>query len=156
MNIKQMTLEDFFEIKQNLSILCGDRHKEIEYLHHPMLYYEFGKTAYVIRSKDKIIAYLFGILPQTSETAYVHLVAVDPSHRKNGYGSSLYRHFIDFAKSIGFKKVKAIASPQNAISISFHRKIGMKLLGKENQDGVLVVNNYSSQGDELVVFEKKI
>ena len=121
-----------------------------------MLYYEFGKTAYVIRSKDKIIAYLFGLLPQTSETAYVHLIAVDPNHQKNGYGSSLYRHFIDFAKSTGFKKVKAITSPQNVKSISFHRKIEMKLMGNENQDGVPVVNNCFGQGDEPVVFEKQI
>lgn len=156
MNINQMNLEDFFEIKKNLKEFWGDRYSFFEHMHHPMLFYEFGKTAYVIKSKGKIVAYLLGLLPQTSDTAYVHLIAVNSTHQKKKYGQSLYRHFIEFAKSMGFKKVRAITKPTNIKSINFHRKIGMKLLGVENEEGIPVIKNYAGQKEDRVVFEKEI
>lgn len=156
MNIHQMELADFFEIKKNLHEFWGDRHKLFEHLHHPMLFYEFGRTAYVVKSDGKVVAYLLGLLPQTSDTAYVHLLAVKPHHQKNNYGSALYDHFITYAKSQGYKKAKAITSPTNVASIAFHRKIGMILQGEANKDGLPVVKDYSGPGEDRVVFEKDI
>ena len=123
-----MTFADFIYIKTNLREFWGDRYPVIESLHHPIVIHEFGETAYLIRSKDQIAAYLMGMLPQTSDTAYVHLIAVKPEFRKNNCGKALYKHFITCAKSLDFKKVKAITRPSNILSINFHRKIGMQLL----------------------------
>jgi len=44
----------------------------------------------------------------------------------------------------------------NQASILFHKKIGMKLLGEENVDGIEVVKDYSAPGQDRVVFEKDI
>jgi L-amino acid N-acyltransferase YncA len=156
MNVDQMQIDDFFEIKQRLKEFWGDRYQLFEQMHHPMLFYEFGKTAYVVKSENKVVAYLLGLLPQTSETAYVHLMAVQFNHRKNKYGSALYDHFISYARAKGYKKVKAITSPTNVNSIEFHRKIGMVLQGDENQEGIRVVRDYSGPGEDRVVFEKQI
>ncbi len=42
-------------------------------------------------------------------------------------------------------------------SISFHqKKMGMRLLGSPNEDGVNVVRNYSGADKDRVVFEKLI
>jgi hypothetical protein len=51
-------------------------------VHHPMFIHEFGNTAFIIKENDKIIAYLFGFLSQTSPTAYVHLVGVHKEKQK--------------------------------------------------------------------------
>jgi len=156
MNILQMRKEDFFEIRQNLMHFWGDRHEFFAPLHHPMFIYEFGNTAYVIKDNNEIVAYLLGFLAQTSNTAYVHMIAVKPSHQKKEYGRSLYDHFLGYAKSKGCNKIRAITLPKNIASINFHRKIGMKLLGEKNADGINVVKDYSGPGQDMIVFEKEI
>lgn len=156
MKIQQMELTDFFEIKQHLPEFWGERYKILEPLHHPMLFYEFGKTAYVVKSEGTVVAYLFGMLPHASDTAYVHVLAVKPAHRKNAYARALYQHFMDYAKSQGYKTVKAITRPVNAGSIAFHRAIGMALQGEANRDGIPVVKDYSGPGEDRVVFLKSL
>ena len=51
-------------------------------LHHPMLVFEFGDTAYVMKEDATIAAYLFGFYSQTGAVAYVHLVGVHPPWRQ--------------------------------------------------------------------------
>jgi len=156
MNINQMQLEDFFEIKQSLQQFWHERHQYFEPYHRPILFYEFGDTAYVIKEKGEVVAYLFGLLSQTIKTAYVHLIAVKSDCQKHGYGRSLYDHFIAFAKIRGYTKVKAITSPKNIVSVKFHQKIGMMLLGDVNPEGIPVVKDYAGPGEDRVVFEKEI
>jgi len=104
MNIFQMQLNDFFEIKRNLRQFWHERRAYFEPYHHPMLYYEFGDTAYVIKDKDEVVAYLIGLLSRTIKTAYVHLIAVKTDYQHHGYGRSLYDHFISFAKTRGSQR----------------------------------------------------
>jgi len=40
--------------------------------------------------------------------------------------------------------------------VKFHGKIGMTLIGEENQDGIPVVKDYAGPGEDRVVFEKQI
>ncbi len=156
MEVRQMELDDFFEIKQNLKGFWGERHSLFRPLHHSMMIYEFGKAAFVVKSEGQVIAYLMGMLSKTADTAYVHLVAVKPKFRGKKLARLLYDHFIKYAKSNGYKKVKAVTSPKNQLSIDFHQKIGMTLLGETNDDGIPVMKDYSGPGEDLVVFEKII
>ena len=156
MNIEQMTIDDFIDIKNNLAVFWGERHTILSHMHHPIVIYEFGKTAYVIREEGQAAAYLMGMLSRTSDTAYVHFIAVKPEFRKKNYGKQLYDHFLAYAKHKGYKKVKAITRPSNILSINFHRKIGMQLLGDENEDGIPVIKDYAGEGEDRVVFEKPI
>jgi hypothetical protein len=68
----------------------------------------------------------------------------------------LYEHFEAIARKRGCTKLKAITTPGNLASIAFHKRIGMKLLGEENTEGVEVVKDYSAPGQHRVVFEKQI
>ena len=74
MNIEPLTRSDFLAIIDD----HGDFwESDLTYqLHHPLFLEEFGDTAYVIRENDLIVAYLFGLISQTSPTAYIHIVAV--------------------------------------------------------------------------------
>lgn len=154
MKIEKCTKADYDEILANISDFWGsDRTLNI---HHPMYIYEFGDSAYVIRGDDKVIAYLFGFISQTSPTGYVHLIGVRNNYQNRGLGSALYEHFIGYAKEKGCNKVKAMTIPANSLSIAFHKKIGMKLLGSKNANGVEVVSDYSGRGQDRVVFEKDI
>lgn len=154
MTIENCSLRDFHEIVSNISDFWGsDRTLPF---HHPMFIYEFGKTAFVIKENDKVVAYLFGFLSQTEKTGYVHLVGVRDNFQKKRLGTRLYAHFANHVKQLGCTKLKAITTAGNKSSISFHRKIGMKLLGIKNSDGIEVVKDYSGPGEDRVVFEKEI
>lgn len=154
MEIEKCTLSDYNQILENIFLFWGsDRTLNV---HHPMFIHEFGNTAYVIKENEKVIAYLFGFLSQTSPTAYVHLVGVHREHQNNGLGSKLYKHFIKYAKQNGCKLLKAITTPTNQLSINFHKKFGMTLLGNKNLAGIEVVQDYSGQGQDRVVFTMEI
>jgi len=121
-----------------------------------MFIFEFGDSAYVIKIKDSIVAYLFGFISQTSPTGYVHLIGVRIDYQKKGVGAALYKHFTVYAKGKGCTKLKAMTTPTNSSSIAFHKKIGMRLLGNKNPDGIEVISDYSGPGQDRVVFEKDI
>jgi len=154
MEILNCSKADFDQILLEITEFWGS--DRTLHLHHPIFLYEFGNSAYVIREDDKVIAYLFGFLSQKSPSGYVHLIGVRRSHQRKGIGSQLYQHFIGFAKKQGCKEIKAITTPTNVQSISFHKKIGMELLGNPNELGIPVIKDYSGPGRDAVVFRKNI
>jgi GNAT superfamily N-acetyltransferase len=154
MEITLCTKADFDQILTDIVDFWGsDRTLS---LHHPILLYEFGNSAFVIKEEERVIAYLFGFISQTKAVGYVHLIGVRHSHQKRGIGRRLYEYFTEFARAKGCKELKAITISNNLGSIAFHRKLGMELLGEPNEEGVPVVRDYSGPGQHRVVFRKKI
>jgi N-acetylglutamate synthase-like GNAT family acetyltransferase len=155
MKIEKCTIKDFNEIVSNISDFWGS--DRTLHLHQSFLIYEFGDTAFVIKDKGNVIAYLFGFFSQTQDLAYVHLIGVREKYQKQGLGKMLFENFIEIAKSRNIHKIKAITKPINIKSINFHKnKIGMNLLGEPNENGINVIKNYSGINEDRVVFEKKI
>ena len=153
-DITLCTRADYDEILIEIEEFWGS--KRTLAVHHPMFLYEFGNSAYVVRDAGKVVSYLFGFISQTEPTAYVHLVGVRSSHRRQGLARRLYQHFIEFARERGCTALKAITTPGNKESIAFHRSLGMKPLGEPNPEGIHVVQNYSGQGQDRVVFTMKL
>lgn len=154
MNIQHCSKTDFDQILIDIADFWGsDRTLSV---HHPMFIYEFGNTAFVIKEKEKVIAYLFGFFSQTSETGYIHLIGVRQSYQGNGLGKQLYDNFTALARIHGCNRLKAITTTSNQRSILFHKKIGMRLIGERNDNGIEVVKNYSGLGQDRVVFEMAI
>jgi GNAT superfamily N-acetyltransferase len=135
---------DFWESERTLS------------LHHPMFIYEFGNTAFVVKDGESVVAYLFGFFSQTGLAGYIHLIGVRKSYQGKGLGKLLYDNFEAVARGHGCRKLKAITTSGNQASILFHKKLGMKLLGEKNVNGIEVVKDYSGPGQDRVVFEKDI
>ena len=154
MEIQHCSKTDFDQILTDIVDFWGSDRTLC--MHHPMFIYEFGNTAFVIKNKDKVIAYLFGFFSQTDKTGYVHLVGVKQSCQGQGLGKQLYDNFTTLAKKQGCTKLKAITTTRNQASISFHKKIGMRLIGERSENGNEVVKNYSGPGEDRVVFEKEI
>lgn len=155
MKIENCTIDDFFKITQDIIDFWGS--DSTLFLHQPFLIYEFGNTAFVIKENNMVIAYLFGFFSQTGNIGYVHLLGVRENYKRKGLGKLLYDNFIEFSKSRGIKKIKAITTPANQRSIQFHtQQIGMTLIGNPNQDGINVVKNYSGINNDRIVFEKVI
>lgn len=152
--VERCTKADFDQIVGEVAAFWGsDRTRR---LHHPMLFYEFGDTAFVIREGDTVVAYLFGYLAQTGARAYVHLVAVRESHRRRGLARQLYEQFIAAVGARGCTELKATTRPWNRDSIAFHTSLGMEMLGEEKAEGVRVVRDYAGPGEDRVVFWRRI
>ena len=60
------------------------------------------------------------------------------------------------SKEEGCTELKAITTPTNYASIAFHQGLGMELLGKPNEEGIPVVQDYSGPGLHRVVFSKRL
>lgn len=154
MEILYCTKPDFDQILNDIVDFWGsDRTLGI---HHPMFIYEFGNTAFVVKDSERVVAYLFGFFSQTEPTGYIHLIGVRKRYQGRGLGKMLYENFESVAKRHGCNKLKAMTTVGNQASILFHKKIGMKLLGEKNADGIEVVKDYSAPGQDRVVFEKDI
>jgi len=154
MEIRHCSKTDYDQIVAEIEDFWGsDRTLS---LHHPMFVYEFGNSAYVIKDGDCVAAYLFGFLSQKEPTAYVHLVGVRTSYRRQGLARRLYDHFAAFAQTEGCTELKAITTPSNKESLAFHQAWGMELTGKPNRDGIAVIENYAGPGQDRVVLRRKL
>ena len=154
MDIYQCSKEDFDQILDDLADFW--KSERTRHLHIPILIYEFGNSAFVIKEGDKVIAYLFGMLSQTESAAYVHLVAVRRTYQGRGLGRELYSHFIEYAQKHGCNEIKVITKPVNKSSIAFHQQIGMQTVGSSESNKVPVITDYGGPGEDRVVFRMKI
>jgi GNAT superfamily N-acetyltransferase len=137
---------DFDAIVACLPMFWGER-DPVE-LHHPMFVHEFGDGALVIRDEQsEVAAYLFGFFQPERRLAYVHIVAVREDRRGQGLARSLYESFRRLALERGCEQIKAIARPENAASIAFHRDMGME---------AVEVPDYSGPGGARVVFSASL
>ncbi|MBN1375776.1 MAG: GNAT family N-acetyltransferase [Dehalococcoidia bacterium] len=154
MKITNCTKQDFDRILAEFNEFWG--HDRTLALHHPTLINEFGNSAFILKDSQKIIAYLFGFISQTSPVGYIQLLAVRQGHRHEGHARRLYEHFTSFALAHGCKQLKAITSPVNKLSIAFHQSIGMMPVGEDIIAGVAVIRDYAGHGKDRVVFMKDI
>ena len=148
------TRQDYDQIIDELHEFWDGR--DTRALHHPFLIYEFGNSAFVIRGRGQVLAYLLGFLSQTEPVGYVHAIAVRASARRQGLAQALFDHFTQFARRHGCRHIKAITPPSNAVSIAFHKSLGMQLLGQADSDGIPVIPDYAGRGASRVVFWKAI
>jgi ribosomal protein S18 acetylase RimI-like enzyme len=117
-------------------------------MHNAMYVNELVDSSFVIKERDRVLAYLFGVVAEPRRVAYVALIGVRTSHRRHGFGQHLYRLFEDHARSRGCTRLTAVTDPSNTNSIAFHTgRIGMRCT---------VVQDYGGPGQDRALFEKAI
>lgn len=86
----------------------------------------FWRTSLIAENdQGELRGFLVGVLsPSDALMAYVHFAAVAPEERRSGLATALYERFFELARGDGRTTVRAITSPQNVQSISFHRRLG--------------------------------
>ena len=160
MKIRNCTKEDFLQIHKNFEEFWQSSDRaylaRVRTIHHPLFAHEFANTSYTIKEGEKVIAYLFGLYSQAEPTAYMHVLCVHPQYKRKGLATRLVQHFVRDAKSNECNHLKSLTSPSNKNSISFHKSLGMVMLGEPNENGISIVRDYSGPGDHRVVFWKEI
>ena len=122
----------------------------------PHVFFEhFRSTSLIAEHEDRLLGFLVGFMcPDHGDEAYIHFVGTDPSWRRAGLGSDLYRRFFTLARADGRSVVRAVTAPVNAGSIAFHQALGFAILpGDQEIDGIPVSVDRGPQGDHVVRFQ---
>ena len=113
----------------------------------PFFFHELGQYALIAEEDGLVIGFLLGLVAAGSKTGYVHLVGIDPNHRRRGVGKRLYQHFCERCQQSGLSELKAIGMVGHEASARFHTALGFE---------VRDVNDYAGPGRARVVFTKQL
>ena len=153
MEIEAFGSEDLHYVVANLEQYWGSstdaqRMARIRAIHHPMFVHQFGDTAFSIKERGLVIAYLLAFFSQRDEQeAYIHLVGVHADFRRHRLASRLYQNFFQTCAVSGKTRVLALTSPSNDKSIAFHRSLGME---------PSLVENYRGDGEPVCLLRKEV
>ena len=148
MHSRKMSKSDFDVVVEVIDRWWGG---PISTLAHPIFFYELGELAHVVEDDSRIIGFLLGFIAhaesQTDRTGYVHLVGIHPDFRRKGVGRKLYESFTAACAQAGCKGLKAITTPGNEASLTFHTAQGWR---------ATEVDDYAGPSRKRVVFTKEI
>lgn len=118
--------------------------RDVQHLHHPVWFRQFGDDALVARDPAGALAgYLLAHC--TPSLAYIHVVSVHPTFRGQGVARSLYDRLLAEAGRQGTERVEAITTPTNEVSVEFHLRLGF---------AAERVIDYAGPGEDRVVFRR--
>ena len=84
----------------------------------------FFRTSLIAEGDGQLAGFLIGFCsPSLPDEAYIHFLGVAPDQRRHGL-ADLYREFFDLARADGRTHVRAVTSPINSPSITFHQRLG--------------------------------
>lgn len=143
--IRTATGDDLQEIQRLNQNLCKKEHEEFDatiikdfpFTQEGEQYFERrvkGDDGCVLVATldDKIVGYLAGGICEEefyrtiSKLAEVENMLVLKKYRGLGIGTKLLEEFMDWCKSKGIEKVRAVASSQNTKAIDFYRERGFE------------------------------
>ncbi|MFF3228885.1 GNAT family N-acetyltransferase [Nocardia suismassiliense] len=130
--VRQATVRDLHEVIDDHARYWGER--DLRSLHVCALVHEFPETSLVAVGDDGIRGYILGFVTP-ARVAYAHLIATRDDTRGTGLGRRLYTAFATAASQQGAVQLKAITSPTNEGSISFHRSLDFEARLIEDYDG---------------------
>ncbi len=124
----------------------------------------FPATSFVLDGEDGAdgapIGFLLGFVsPGRPGEAVLHLIAVDPNHRRAGVGRRLVDAFVATAADSGARSVRAVAWPDDRGAIDFFRAIGFRTIdgpGSQNLYGVPAWPDYEMPGEDRAILERPL
>jgi GNAT superfamily N-acetyltransferase len=117
----------------------------------------FGSTSWLaVDVGARPIGFLIGFRsPDRPTEAIVHLVGVDPNHRRQGIGRALVDAFVADAERLDVGTITAVAWPGEPPASAFFRVIGFRPddgPGSQNLFGTTAFPDYDGAGEDRIVF----
>jgi GNAT superfamily N-acetyltransferase len=154
LQFRRPTEADYPRIVRVIDDWWGDRRMDVLL---PRLWLQhFTGTSWLAEDAEgRLAGFLVGFIsPDDAATAYCHMIATNPNHRRRGLGGALYERFFDDARRHGASQVMAITWPGNRISIGFHRALGFLPArggGTQNLYGTPALPGYDFEREDRVV-----
>ena len=123
MQTRKITKADFDQIVEVIDRWWGGPMANFA---HPIFFYELGDNALIVENEYRLMTgFLLGFVAHSPvKTGYVHLVGIHPDFRRKGVGRILYETFTERCRTLGCERMKAITTPGNEGSLSFHTALG--------------------------------
>ena len=106
------------------------------------------------------IGFVLGFVsPGRPDEAVLHLVAVEPNHRRQGLGRRLVDAFAADATAAGARTIRAVAWPDDRPAVRFFRAIGFRAEegpGSMNLYGVPAWPDHEFDGEDRAIFVREI
>ena len=120
-----------------------------------LLFIHFSPTSFIAEENGRLAGFLVGFLSQSfPEEAYIHFAGVHPDLRRKGLARALYQTFFQAVRNRDRTIVRSCTSPENRLSIKFHRSMGFALEpGDTIIDGFPVTTGYLRENDPKVIFK---
>jgi ribosomal protein S18 acetylase RimI-like enzyme len=144
LTIRPLTKSDYDEIVSVIDRWWGG---PTSALAHPIFFYELGELSRVVTVGERLVGFMLAFIAPAGPTGYVHLVGIDPEHRRRRVGTGLYRSFEQACRAAGCREMKAITTVGNEEAQHFHRALGY---------GVATIPDYAGPGRMRVVFSKDL
>ncbi len=120
----------------------------------------FASTSLIahVPGDDQLYGFLVGFVSaDRPDEGYIHFVGVWPGARRMGVGRLMYTGFFDLCRARGCTRVRCVASPQNVLSVDFHRGMGFTLEpGPESGPGGPYVPDYDGPGIPRIRFVRPL
>ena len=121
----------------------------------------FGSTSWLaLDGGGRPIGFLIGYRsPDRPVEAIVHLVGVDPNHRRRGLGRTLVDAFAADAERVGVHTITAVAWPGEPPATAFFRALGFRPddgPGSQNLFGITAYPDYDGAGEDRIVFIRRL
>jgi ribosomal protein S18 acetylase RimI-like enzyme len=121
----------------------------------------FGSTSWLADDPaGRPIGFLIGYRsPDRPAEAVVHLVGVDPNHRRHGIARDLVASFLFEVARDGVTTVTALAWPDDPIAIAWFRALAFQAddsPGSQRLFGTTAFPDYDGDGEDRVVFVREL
>lgn len=120
----------------------------------------FGSTSWLAEDVSGApMGFLIGYRsPDRPTEAVIHLVGVDPNHRRRGIGRALVAEFLVGATERGVATITALAWPGEPPAIAFFRALDFVPedgAGSQNLFGTPAFPDYDGPGEDRIVFVRR-
>ncbi|MGO0061086.1 N-acetyltransferase family protein [Brevibacillus fluminis] len=156
MILRNIEEKDFYDIIPVINDWWGGR--QMADMLPKLFFLHFQSTSFLMEENGSAVGFLIGFCSQSKEgEAYIHFVGVHPEYRTNGIARRLYETFFAAVQEKGCHTVRCVTSPVNRTSIQFHRKMGFDIeAGAKEIDGIAVTPDYDGNGNDRVLFVKRL
>jgi len=126
----------------------------------PKLFFKhFNSTSFIIKDATEVLGFLIGFKSQEIlSLGYVHFIGVNPNFRNKNIGKKLYKVFFNEMKNQNILEIECVTSPNNQISIEFHKKLGFvpQKGNRKNINDIPYFENYDGENEHRILFRKKL
>jgi ribosomal protein S18 acetylase RimI-like enzyme len=161
LTLRHPTIDDQPRLAAAIDDWFGGR--RVRHLVDPAFFLHFASTSWLASANGRrhhSAGVLLGYRSQDRpHEAVLHLVAVDPAHRRRGIGRTLVQTFVDDCHRAAIDTVTAVAWPDDRIALAFFRALGFLPgdgPGSGRLYGVPAVADYAGPGEDRTILVRRI
>lgn len=109
---------------------------------------------------DRLVGFAIGLpSPGLPDTVALHLLGVDPNHRRRGIGRGLAARLADDATAAGANRIETVIATGDPVAVAFLRAVGYAVVagpGRRPIHGVPAHADYDGPGEDRILLVRDL